>query len=98
MLYCRVFFIATIGCERPKSGFQAIREPILGSHKTLPDAKRLTVRPQLRLKRNVLAGGLQLAGFEPTPTGRFWVTPRGCEAFRYMEEGPARGKVIISPE
>ena len=26
MLYCRVFFIAAIGCERPKSRFQTIRE------------------------------------------------------------------------
>ena len=27
------------------------------------------------IAHNVLDGGLQLAGFQVTPTGRFWVTP-----------------------
>jgi len=29
------------------------------------------------IAHNVLDGGLQLAGFQVTPTGRFWVTPEG---------------------
>ncbi len=42
-----------------------------------------------KVKRNVLANGLQLAGFEVTPTGRFWVTPEAVgEGWRCSGENP----------
>jgi len=55
-----------------KSGFT---RPTLRSH-LYP--KKLAKTTAAKVKRNVLANGLQLAGFEVTPTGRFWVTPEAC--------------------
>ncbi|MGA2725329.1 MAG: hypothetical protein ABSG79_23330, partial [Bryobacteraceae bacterium] len=46
-------------------------------------------RPHVRV--NVLGDGLQLAGFQMTLTGRFWVTP---EALQYRNSG---AKVIETP-
>jgi hypothetical protein len=46
------------------------------------------------IAHNVLDGGLQLAGFQVTPTGRFWVTPEGMLTRLSHFESQANGKAM----
>ena len=72
MLYCRVFFIAAIGCERPKSRFQTIR----GSQKRGAGAVKVNIDETAVLApepdRSIVALDEALSAFSQ-------VAPRQCK-------------------